>query len=961
MLKKVKNYLSYSASFFKEKIIPILIEFVKKIPFDINSRKYIILEDRSFCIPKWPQSDYKFKIFKDMSRYIPIFHYNPIERYIKIKEEIYHKENNVLIITDKIRLLKSFPYQSIKISPKILLDFYFSKKFNNTIEFPEEINEFSFLIWDSVEFIEKYHMRYKNKIGNNGFIEILFKELIEINEEAIFILKKLLFNSNLFFKIFGNNHLERLKIRIQNYLNYYFPKSFKNLIEKEIILKDFRELFLFLIITSYIKQFNKNLDNIKQAFEYINNKISLIQKLDYSSDIQPIFVDIQIISNYGDILIDFASELILTKNEINIKIIARDFNFKKIIKTIEGKIDLFEQNPSTGSFIFFPQIKNEKELIKKLFFVIPRFWISYNFLEYYIVNALNFIFNKPSFKNLSKQINLYLARNNKSIDFFKENVFYKLGDFSSEYRIKLNFLENFFEIISYLYYLNKDVFPNIESIKNDDIKWKKIFQKYIIPLNESLEGFIENSLQFIPSIANHIENYTSQLERKVFTILKRINDYFKEYLCKNYKKWVKNVKYKSTPINVVNAFNRLFIPNYKSKGDIFYLVLFIDCCHLNIWNILEQQILIDFPNFRIKTEVGFSILPTSTKYARVALFSGKYPKDCEDSNELLMFLKQIGRTQYKKMPPKKNKHFITNCENMFDFKINIDNIKNTRDNFQISIFNFSDNISHTYSQNFLKTLISSIYNTKIRPLLELVNSKFKKIFIFFATDHGSSRCTEIFDWKDLFFNLYWEHDKGDKNIFHKKGARTFISYKIPVSFNELKTKLICLKEEEPLAWGLPNIENGKEIVYFFANNYHNLKNTPMNKHNLENFGHGGSSMDEFIIPFAIIKKKENNYVEFDWNIEVESSIKQDSTIKNKSIIKITINNNSNKNIIFKKGHFITNSIHYKIILKDKSTIKSRNKRSIKFRLLNKYYSQNSSFYFTFYEDEKLEISPTYFL
>jgi len=950
--------LSIPLSIIKETIIPILQEFIKSKFIDNNFKKYIVLVDNYYCIPKLPDNDQYIEIFRNNYDYTPLFHYNPIERYIKIKQEIYRKPQNTLIITDKIKLLKSYTYQSDKISPKKVLDFYFLKRFNITVNFSEEINEFSFLIWHSLNFIEKHYKRFEKKIENNGFIEILFRELIEVDEEPVFFLKKMLFNSNLLFTIFKNTHLNQLKIRIKTFLEKSFPCNFAKLIEKCILLQDFKEILNLLIIISYIRQYNENLNNIESAFEYINKKTHLIQKLDYLSDIKPIFDDVKLLDSYSVKLIKLSTDIILTKKESKVKIIKHNFNFTNIIKKIENHIDLFEIDPTNHSLIFFPQIKEEKELIKNLFYDIPYYWISHNFLEYYIDIALTSIFNKQCFIDLKSPLNLYIVRNNKSIDLFKENVFYKLGDASSKYIIMLNYLENFFAIILFMYYLNRDVIPTLKSIKNDELKWKNIFKKYIIPLNDCLEAFIENSLQFIPSFATKIENYTSQLERKVFAILKQINNHFREYLWGNYRNWVKNADNKSNPLNVVNAFRRLFIPNYKSKGDKFYLILFIDCCHLNIWNILKQQIFRDFPYFKIRTEVGFSILPTLTKYARVALFSGKYPKDFDSSNELFMFLKLIGKTGLMSKVGRINKHFVTNCENMFDFKLNIDNIKNCKENFQISIFNFSDQTSHTYSQNFLKTLINSIYNAKIRPLLELVSTKFKDFLIFFATDHGSSRCTKSFDWKDNAFNFYWEIDKRDHNLFYKKAARTFISFKTPNSFNEIKKEIICLKNSETKAWGLPNLENGKNVNYFFADNYCNLKKTPVNRRELENFGHGGSSMDEFIIPFALIQK-DPNIIEFNWKLDIESSVKQDSRIKKKLVIEIKISNNSNKDITFHEGHFITNFLHYKIISKDKDLININNEKIIRIGLPSKFYSQNASFYFTFYHEEKLETSTIY--
>ncbi|MHA1395971.1 MAG: PglZ domain-containing protein, partial [Promethearchaeota archaeon] len=452
------------------------------------------------------------------------------------------------------------------------------------------------------------------------------------------------------------------------------------------------------------------------------------------------------------------------------------------------------------------------------------------------------------------------------------------------------------------------------------------------------------------------------LEKLIFNVLLKINSLFTEYLIRNYENWVSNIDNKSTPLNVVNGLKRLYFKNQLSGLNTFNLFLFIDCCHLEIWNILKQKILKDFSNLKIETKIAYSILPTITNYARMALFSGNYPINFQSDNELKEFFRNAGKPTTLAYIEKMKNNFITNCENMFDFKKNINNIKKNKDNFQISIFNFSDKTSHTYSQNFLKTLINSIYNSKIRPLLELITRKYKDYFIFFATDHWCSRCTEIFDWENQKFNRYWDND-----IFHKRGARAFISYEIPSNFDNLAKKLICIKYTDAKKWGLPSqIKLPKsslimDVSYFFAVNYYNLKKTPENKRNLENFGHGGASMDEMIIPFAIIKRKTEDYKEFNWDLDVEFSIEDGN--KNTHIYKIVIRNNSNKDIFFDKGHIITEKLHYKFVLYNNykiSNASGKNVRRIKFRFMNKYFPTKASFNFTFFQDEKLESSQVYY-
>lgn len=785
---------------------------------------------------------------------------------------------------------------------------------------------------------------------------------MEDNEEAIYLLKKILFTPELFVEIYKNYYLKNLKKTLKNYIFNIFPKNFSRVIEKCIVNNNFKDLLNLLTIISYIRQFNQNLNNFEVTMKYIIVKTDLIQFLEFDEDLLPLIAEIQAIGEIGDNLIKYIFKIISEKKNNEINLIKYIEKLKIVIKTIEENINLFEENPVTKNSIFFPELDDLRKNLNKILFEIPRFWLSFIFLEYYIMAILRMFFRNTKLNELTNTIIIFNALNFKSIDIFKNNFFYRIGDNSSEYWIKLNFLENFTEIILYLFYIKKKVIPLLKNKNDDELIWKSIFEKYIIKLNERIESFIEDTLQFIPSTKSNIEIYVRNLEKTILDILNQVDTLFMGYLLNNYKKWVLKANDNSTPLNVVNALKRKFFTNYLSGLNKFNLFLFIDCCHLGIWNILKQKILNDFPNLYIQTEIGYSILPTLTKYARAALFSGDYPRNIQSNNELKEFLRQSGKPTSKAYIEEMKNHFITNCENMYDFKENINNIKNTKENFQISVFNFSDKTSHTYSQNFLKTLINSIYNSKIRPLIELISRSYKEIFIFFATDHGCSRCTEQFDWKNDKFNRYWEND-----IFHKKGARTFISYEIPPNIDDLSNKMICIKHTEASSWGLPSNRKLpksyilKELNYFFANNCHNFKKTPENKRNLENFGHGGATMDEFIIPFAIIKEKKQDFIEFNWKIDIEFFIEK--TPQNSHTYKILIRNNSNKEIIFYEGHLITEFIHHKFILQTNYNLSNNdglNERILKFRFPEKYLQKEAHFYFTFFQDEKREISKIYY-
>ena len=318
-------------------------------------------------------------------------------------------------------------------------------------------------------------------------------------------------------------------------------------------------------------------------------------------------------------------------------------------------------------------------------------------------------------------------------------------------------------------------------------------------------------------------------------------------------------------------------------------------------------------------------------------------------------------------------HFITNCENIFDFKRAINKAKAPDINLQICIFNFSDQASHTFSQTFLRRLIESIYNSKIRPLIDLVlKMKDKEFQIFFATDHGSSRCTERFIWGENKFDYFFKKKYG--YIFDSNSPRTFITFEEPSNFDKTVKKLIAIKSNEAEKWGLKptkKIQQRKEddfgfktvfksLNYFFAINFQNLTFTRYNKRDPKNFGHGGISMDEFIIPFANIKKKSEDFEDFNRQIEVDLKVDDIETDPKYQEISIILKNNSNRDIKFKKGHIINKYIHYKFIkYKDFLIVQKTESTILKIKLPKDLIQGLNKFHFSYYQDEKLEKSKKF--
>ncbi|MBA7589691.1 hypothetical protein ES708_31780 [subsurface metagenome] len=385
----------------------------------------------------------------------------------------------------------------------------------------------------------------------------------------------------MFLNIYENKLLKKLKARINAYLKKYIPTHLQDIIDKSIDAKDFNELWKLLLIISYIKQFNPKQKNYITIFNYINNKTNLINKFEVDSEISPLFENINLSYTIYDGFIEAIVNVYLDNNTNDKKTIEQFFNFPNIIKIIEDNIDLRIKDSTGKNLLFFPRLKS---LTSAIWYKVSEIWLSSNFLTLYLNTCfLSSFENDGTFKLTdSNSFKYKIGTHFKSIDNFKKNIFFRIGDQNSEYVIKLNFLKYLNKCLFYSNLLDKENIPILKANINDDLEWKYIFEKFYIALIFSLEGFIETSLQFFSG--GIIENHTPFLENHVMRRIEEIDKLFKDYLMNHYKNWVTNVNDTSTPLNVVNAFKRLLIPKMYSNRDTFFLILFIDCCHLGIWN-----------------------------------------------------------------------------------------------------------------------------------------------------------------------------------------------------------------------------------------------------------------------------------------------------------------------------------------------------------------------------------------
>ncbi len=351
-----------------------------------------------------------------------------------------------------------------------------------------------------------------------------------------------------------------------------------------------------------------------------------------------------------------------------------------------------------------------------------------------------------------------------------------------------------------------------------------------------------------------IEQSESKQMQEVLEMQKsEANTYFCKFVMENYEQWISEPKADKPMLSHQLMKNKIF-PMLEDKEPVYFIL--IDNLRYDQWEILEPTINEYFSVEEKSTY--YSILPTTTEFARNSIFSGLLPSDMEkyhpelwvnedeeqskNANEDKFFAQQLKRN---KLDIKFSYHKILNLTQGKQLADNISNLMGNKLN--IIVYNFVDMLSHARTDMaMIRELASdeSAYRSLTKswflhsPLYEIIQKLAeKKVKVVITTDHGTIRVQKP-------YKIVGDRDT-NTNLRYKAGRN--------LSFEE-KGIFFTRKPER---FGLPKKNISTTYVFALENQflaYPNNYNYYVNYYK-DTFQHGGLSLEEMIIPYIELKAR----------------------------------------------------------------------------------------------------------
>lgn len=331
---------------------------------------------------------------------------------------------------------------------------------------------------------------------------------------------------------------------------------------------------------------------------------------------------------------------------------------------------------------------------------------------------------------------------------------------------------------------------------------------------------------------------------------KEANQEFCKFVKKEYEKWVTTEDH---PMMSNEVFRRKVFPLLDEGKKVCFIV--IDNFRYDQWKVV-QPILAEY--FDIDEDLYTTILPTSTQFARNAIFAGLMPLQIarmypqlwveEDEDEgLNVHEAELINTQLERFRRKEKFKYHKINETQFGERL-VSHFNEMRDNpLLVMVMNFIDMLSHARTESkMIRELANS--DAAYRSLTESwfrhssAVDLFKKLAeenytVVVTTDHGTIRV-------DNPIKVV-----GDKN------TNTNLRYKVGKSLNYNPKQVFEMKDPKKFGLPSPNISSTyiyacNEDFFSYPNNYNYYV-----QYYTGTFQHGGISLQEMLVPLVTLTPK----------------------------------------------------------------------------------------------------------
>ena len=335
------------------------------------------------------------------------------------------------------------------------------------------------------------------------------------------------------------------------------------------------------------------------------------------------------------------------------------------------------------------------------------------------------------------------------------------------------------------------------------------------------------------------------------------NAAFGKFIKQKYLDWVAPktfLDHSSRPTLSPDIFRKYIFPLIDSEETpVFFIVM--DNLRYDQWTTLSKELSRDYD---IEEDLYMSILPTATQYARNAIFSGLMPEKIEkmfpelwvdeeseegkNLNEAPLIQTQIDRFRrhdtfsYNKIYDSEGaERFINNMPNLINNDLNV------------LVVNFIDMLSHARTEmKMLRELASDEPAYRSLTLSWFVHSAIADVFkslaqrrcrIVITTDHGSIRTHR------------------PVKIIGDRNTNTNLRYKLGKNLNCQSKDVFTIKSPRDAQLPVPNISTSYvfatgDTFFAYPNNYNYYVS-----YYKDTFQHGGISMEEMLVPIAILSPR----------------------------------------------------------------------------------------------------------